>query len=121
MFQIPPILRRALLETGKIQNPRVKAILTEEDLTKAAEMTDKLAFQAVKDNPNLAAAWALVAPLLKENPAVSQVLMKHPEAAQVMPEILTVDEAVLIAQQEYWLSESESNQLSQVLSQPLPE
>ena len=62
-------------------------------------------------------AYLLTAPLLVENEAVSSFIqdMNRPELRASMPEICSVNEAMMLASAEYRLSQSQQARLSKLL------
>lgn len=71
--------------------------------------------------PRVSLAYQLVAPLLLENEAISKFVVDHeaPGLRAALPELLSVEEALNLACQEYRLSALEQRQLK-VLLERLP-
>lgn len=69
-------------------------------------------------DPMVSAAYLLAMPLLQERDAIAQFKANHPEMSGVLPEIGAVDEAVLLASQEFPLDDSQKRQLQMLLQRP---
>ena len=60
-------------------------------------------------------AFTKVAPLLAEHEAISKMTAERPMLMAALPEILSVDEAVIIADMEYRLDKQEKADLKELL------
>lgn len=89
-----------------------------------AAQTQELADEAMEawakekvgaNDPLLVQALLDVAPLLMENVAISRWTARNPDWKAAMPEVLTVAEAILIAQADYLLSATQMRRLSELL------
>ena len=66
--------------------------------------------------PNVVLGFQMVRPLLLEQEAIFRFLPDHPELKGFLPEVYTVDEALHLAVQEFYLSRSEVNRLRKLLT-----
>ncbi len=84
------------------------------------ELVDKPLEQQGADN-RVILAYRLVAPLLIENEAISAYLeeTQQPTLRTSLPEVTSVNEAVILASMEYPLTQSQQKKLAQLLSKPL--
>lgn len=95
--------------------------MTPENLPKGLEkMVDAPAEAMGADNKTVL-AYRLVAPLLQENEAISQFLLEtqRPNLRASLPELTSVNEAVILASQEYRLTASQQQKLTQLLTKAL--
>lgn len=84
------------------------------------ELVDKPLEKMGADN-RVILAYRLVAPLLMENEAISAYLeeTQQPTLRASLPEVISVNEAVILASMEYPLTQSQQKQLTQLLASQL--
>lgn len=84
------------------------------------ELVDKPLEQQGADN-RVILAYRLVAPLLMENEAISAYLeeTQQPTLRASLPEVTSVNEAVILASMEYPLTQSQQQKLTQLLASHL--
>jgi hypothetical protein len=95
--------------------------MTPETLSKGlAELVDAPAEKAGADNKTVL-AYRLVAPLLLENQAISAYLEETDNATlrTSLPELTSINEALILASREYRLSQSQQDKLRQLLKSAL--
>lgn len=66
----------------------------------------------------LASTYLEVMPLLWENAAIRRYLSRHPDLLGALPEVLTADEAVMLASQDHRLTKSDQKLLKSLLQKP---
>lgn len=78
--------------------------------------------ERVEKDPAVVRAWLTVAPLLFENEAISRACEAGGGATlrQALPEVTTVNEALMLASQEFMLDQSQTSKLRELLTMPLP-
>ena len=84
------------------------------------ELVDKPLEKMGADN-RVILAYRLVAPLLMENEAISAYLeeTQQPTLRTSLPEVTSVNEAVILASMEYPLTQSQQKKLAQLLASHL--
>jgi hypothetical protein len=95
--------------------------MTPEELPQGLEkLVDKPAEAMGADNKTVL-AYRLVAPLLIENEAISSFVVEDNrlDLRPAMPELTSVNEAVILASQEYRLMPSQQKKLTQLLQAAL--
>lgn len=110
----------AIHKTGLMQSRTLATIFSAETQEKADEALDQLSAERIGKDPELVMAYQTVAPLLIENVAISKVAAKNPQLRNSAPEILTLGEALAVAQADYLLNEKQMAQLQAALEKPLP-
>ena len=85
---------------------------------KLAVLGDLMEKQGLHD-PAVHRAFLLVAPLLAENEAISAYLQEadRPDLRSALPEVTSINEAVILATMEYRLSPSQQALLTRLLTQ----
>lgn len=123
MYQVPPEVWNAIAATGKLQNPSLRILLA----LPPAEMLEQLHSQeqALEANgvpDSVITSYLTMAPLLAEHEAISQHINETGSYSllQALPEVLTAQEAVAIAQQDRPLNDSESALLLKMLTRLEP-
>ena len=104
-------------QTGGFQTPFGKKYLTLDQAQMTAahqKLADNLKQQ--KLDPQVITAYLEMAPLLAEREAISIYARKHPQIREAIPEVLSTDEAVLIATSEHRLNINQATQLGRKLS-----
>lgn len=120
MLNVPQEIRNQLARLPML-HPALKAILAMESEDNADQALQKLARKMVGFSPTIQHAWMTVAPLLLENEAIDRFVRKNPDWRMTLPEILTISEALEIAQVDYLLTKGELETLAAALEKPLPE
>lgn len=120
MYQVPPEAWNELAKQGRLTHPawqRVMALPPD----KMLPALDQLADEWERDYPaRTARAALLVAPLLVERAAISAFLRSSPMGESLrpaMPELLTVEEATAMADQEFRLNATERESLRKLLQE----
>lgn len=71
-----------------------------------------------KDRPMVVSAYLMVMPLLWEREAIAQFKVEHPEMLDALPDVESVQEAVILASQEFPLDERQQKRLAKLLQAP---
>lgn len=71
-----------------------------------------------KDKPIVVSAYLMVMPLLWEANAIARFKVEHPEMDSVLPDVESVQEAVMLAAQEFPLDDSQQKRLAKLLQTP---
>jgi hypothetical protein len=98
-----------------MQSKTLAAMFSIKNQQEADEAIDQWAMTAVGKEPDLMMALQTVAPLLLENVAIRQWTDKNPDWKQALPEVLTLGEAITLAQGDYMLNARQTAQLLQQL------
>ena len=120
MHQVPTPIWNEIAETQSLQHPVWAKLfaMKDEAMTQALNrIEDDLSLRGVDNRTIL--AWRLTAPLLQENVAISRYVMeaRRPELRSILPELTTVNEAVILASNEYRLTPSQQSRLAKLLQQ----
>ena len=122
MYQVPMKVWNAIARSQPLSQPWATLFrLTPEELpAMLEEMVDKPLEAAGADN-RVVLAYRLVAPLLMENEAISSYLMETQQSMMrsCLPELTSLNEAVMMASTEYPLTPSQQSKLSQLLKQAM--
>ena len=78
------------------------------------DLADKLR-KLDQDNPVIL-AYQAVAPLLQENRAINDFTRKNPQYRTALPEVLSTNEALLLAMKEYTLTDVQTRKLRALLN-----
>jgi len=118
MYQVPPETWNELAKQGGLRHPTWQKLMAL-PMAKMLPALDRLADEWEQDYPERTARAALlVAPLLVERAAISAFLLTSPMAETLrpaMPELLTVEEATAMADQEFRLTATEREALRKLL------
>lgn len=118
MYQAPMAVWNEIAKSQPLGQPWATLFrLTPQELpVKLDELVDKPAEAAGADNRTVL-AYRLVAPLLMENEAISSYLIETNQSAlrSSLPEINSVNEAVMLASTEYRLTPFQQRKLTQLL------
>lgn len=87
--------------------------LPTDQMAKALDREEKRL--SMKDKPVVVAAYLLVMPLLWERAAIAKFKTEHPEMIEVLPEVESVQEAVMLASQEFPLDKRQQQRLARLL------
>ena len=119
MQQVPMAVWNEIAQSQPLSQPWATLFrLTPEALPQQTlELVDKPAQKQGADNKTVL-AYRLVAPLLQENEAISQYLLEtqRPSLRTSLPEVISVNQAVILASQEYRLNPSQQAKLTQLLT-----
>lgn len=122
MHQVPMPVWNEIAKSQPLSQPWATLFrMTPENLPKGLEkMVDAPAEAMGADNKTVL-AYRLVAPLLQENEAISQFLLEtqRPNLRASLPELTSVNQAVILASQEYRLTASQQQKLTQLLTKAL--
>ena len=122
MHQVPMPVWNEIAKSQPLSQPWATLFrMTPENLPKGLEnMVDAPAEAMGADNKTVL-AYRLVAPLLQENEAISQFLLEaqRPNLRASLPEVTSVNQAVILASQEYRLTASQQQKLTQLLTKAL--
>ena len=118
MYQVPMSVWNQIATSQALSQPWFRLFrMTPEELPQGLEtLVDKPAEKMGADDQTVL-AYRLVAPLLIENEAISSfaVEMNRPDLRAAMPELISVNEAVILASQEYRLKPSQQAKLRDLL------
>lgn len=124
MYQVPMKVWNEIARSQPLSQPWATLFrLTPEELpAKLEELVDKPLEAAGADN-RVMMAYRLVAPLLMETEAISSYLEETQQSMlrASLPELTSVNEAVILASTEYRLTPSQQSKLKQLLKQAMTE
>lgn len=120
MHQVPTPIWNEIAATQHLKHPVWAKLfaMKDEAMTEAMNrIEDDLSLRGIDNRTIL--AWRLTAPLLQENEAISRYVMmaRRPDLRSTLPELTTVNEAVILASSEYRLTPSQQARLSKLLQQ----
>lgn len=122
MYQVPMQVWNQIALSQPLSQPWATLFRLEPDQlpVKLDELVDKPLAQLGADN-KVTLAYRLVAPLLVETEAISSYLEETQQQTlrQSLPELTSVNEAVILASMEYRLTPSQQQKLSQLLKRAL--
>lgn len=122
MHQVPTVVWNEIAKSQPLSEPWATLFrMQPEELEQGIkEMVDAPAEKAGADNRTVL-AYRLTAPLLVENAAISAYLQETQQSSLRMslPEINSVNEAVILASMEYRLTRSQQAKLKNLLAQAL--
>ena len=122
MYQVPMAIWNEIAQSQPLSQPWGTLFrLTPEELPPMLEkLVDKVAEDQGANNSTVL-AYRLVAPLLQETVAISEYLEEtdRMDLRAALPEVNSVNEAVILASQEYRLSPSEQTKLRLLLERLL--
>lgn len=122
MYQVPMSVWNGIAKSQPLSQPWATLFrLTPEELPeKLEELVDKPLEAAGADN-RVVMAYRLVAPLLMETEAISSYLEETQQSMlrTSLPELISVNEAVILASTEYRLTPSQQSKLKQLLNQAM--
>lgn len=117
MHGIPEELRQSLAEGMK--HPQIKALfsMSSDELNTAMDSQANLLVEKSKVTPRVALAYLAFAPLMVENEAISRFVVDSGNSSlrMILPEVVSVQEALNLATREYRLTEQEARQLYRLL------
>ena len=118
MYQTPALIWNQIAKTQPVQSAYWRSLMemNQDQLTKAlAKLEGEL--EAKGADASVVRAYLLVAPLLRENVAISRFLQAQPtpELRACLPELTSINEAVVLATEEFRLKPSQQTQLAQLL------
>lgn len=122
MHQVPTVVWNEIAKSQPLSEPWATLFrMKDEELEQGIEtLVDKPAEAAGADNRTVL-AYRLTAPLLVENEAISSFLQETRQISlrTSLPELNSVNEAVILASMEYRLTRSQQAKLKQLLEQAL--
>ena len=122
MHQVPMPVWNEIAKSQPLSQPWATLFrMTPEQLPQGlAKLVDAPAEAQGADNKTVL-AYRLVAPLLQESEAISQFLLEtqRPNLRASLPEVTSVNQAVILASQEYRLTASQQQKLRQLLTKAL--
>ena len=120
MYQAPQPIWNEIAKTQELRTPLWRSLFAAKDLPAAIEPLEAQLEQRGADT-RVTRAYLLVAPLLAENLAISRYIEQTGRASlrSSMPEIETVNEATILASQEFNLKPSQQAKLQQLLQADL--
>lgn len=123
MFQVPAAVWNQIAETQEIQSPAMKTLflMDQDEMTAAlSQQADALSQSGVPDS--VINAYQTMAPLLMEHEAISEFINQTDNSTlrAGLPEVLNAPEAVGIANQDRTLTQSEQQQLLEMLTRLEP-
>lgn len=119
MLALPQQQRQQIAATGLMCSKVLKEIFEMQNEEKADERLIKLAELATGNKEDLLMPWLTVAPLLKENIAISMFVAQNPDWKMMLPEVLSIHEALEIAKGDYLLNQSQTEYLESALQKSL--
>ena len=122
MYQVPMRVWNEIAMSQPLSQPWVRLFRAtpEEFPAMLDELVDK-PLEKMGADDRVILAYRLVAPLLIENEAISAYLeeSQQPTLRASLPEINSVNEAVMLASMEYEMTPSQQRKLTQLLSKSL--
>lgn len=122
MHQVPTVVWNEIAKSQPLSEPWATLFrMKDEELEQGIEtMVDAPAEKAGADNRTVL-AYRLTAPLLVENAAISAYLEETQQSSlrTSLPELNSVNEAVILASMEYRLTQSQQAKLKNLLAQAL--
>lgn len=119
MFQVTPELWNQIADSQKLVNPSLRMLLRmPRELMQEQLQSMEQALEANGVPDSVITSYLTMAPLLAEHEAISRFIneMGSSSLRQALPEVLTAQEAVAIAQQDRPLNDSESELLLKMLT-----
>lgn len=122
MHQAPMAVWNEIAQSQPLSQPWAALFrMTPQELAQGLQtLVDEPAEAQGADNKTVL-AYRLVAPLLQENEAISQYLLEvsRPSLRASLPELISVNEAVILASKEYRLNPPQQAKLTQLLTKAL--
>jgi len=122
MYQVPTAVWNEIAQSQPLSEPWATLFrMSGEEMPKGIEkLVDAPAEAAGADNRTVL-AYRLTAPLLVENEAISTYLQETQQSSlrTSLPEVTSVNEAVMLASMEYQLTQSQQDKLHQLLVRAL--
>lgn len=121
MYQTPVPVWNAIAQSQALSQPWADLFRLDPEALSAALQGMEASMAQKGADPKVIRSFLLTAPLLVENEAISTYLEESNRFSlrSSMPELTTVNEAVILASQEYRLSTSQQAQLSTLLEEAL--
>lgn len=122
MYQVPMSVWNAIARSQPLGQPWATLFrLTPEELPTQLEMLVDRPLEAAGADNRVVMAYRLVAPLLMETEAISSYLQETQQSMlrASLPELNSVNEAVILASMEYPLTPSQQSKLKQLLKQAM--
>lgn len=115
MHQVAIPIWNQIGETVPLQTDWAKQMfpLPEDQMQKALALEEQRLMQT--EDSTVSAAYLMVMPLLWEREAIARFKQEHPELEASLPEVGAVDEAVILASQEFPLDASQQKRLANLL------
>jgi hypothetical protein len=118
MYSVPAPILNAIARTQSLRSEWARQVFSldaEGVLTALSRQAKELATQGVPNKVLL--AYQTMGPLLIENIAISEYIMatEHLELRSCLPEIVSVQEAILVADAEYRLTDDGKDLLAEML------
>jgi hypothetical protein len=118
MHQVATRVWNEIGETVHLRTDWAKQIfpLPDDQMEKALSLEEKRLMQ--KDRPIVVSAYLMVMPLLWERDAIAQFKAMNPNLMAALPEVESVQEAVMLASSEFPLDDSQQKRLAKLLQTP---
>ena len=123
MYQVPMQVWNEIAKGQALSQPWATLFrMTPDQLPQGLEKLVDAPIEAQGADNKTVLAYRLVAPLLIENEAISAYVLEdnRPDLRAVMPELISVSEAVILASLEYRLMPSQQTKLTQLLRAAMP-
>lgn len=119
MLQVAAAVWNEIAKTQPLETAWAKKWfrMNQDELTQA----DQKEYEDLKKkvSPDVAISFQTLRPLLLERKAISRHLQKHPELRQALPEVNSINEAVMLASMDRPLNPLQQKQLEQLLREAL--
>lgn len=119
MYQAPQAVWNEIARDQTLKSPRNQKLFQMNPNDRDRELAEEVQ-QLVSTgiDKTVAAAYQKVIPLLQENQAISRYILKHErtDLRAALPEVLTVDEAVMLMQQDFLLDAPKTRQLKSLIN-----
>ena len=117
MLQVSSAVWNQVAQRG-MKSPLGSALVTlgPADLRRVYEQ-ERERLEAKGTDPQVAAAYLMVAPLILEREAVADFVAENPQYRAALPEVTSLAEALTLAGREYLLNRTQLKQLSRLLTQ----
>ena len=123
MYGTPAKILNAIAKSQKLRTPGYRVLFKLNDAQLMTALDSQMdALESHGTPPKVAMLYVKIAPLLAENEAISEYIMKtdHSSLRQVLPEIISLREALIVAEMESPMSDKERLTLATLLRPLVP-
>jgi hypothetical protein len=119
MYSVPAPILNAIARTQSLRSEWARQVFSLDAEGVLSALSDQARELETQDVPNkVILAYQTMGPLLIENIAISEYVMatERLELRSCLPEIVSVQEAILVADAEYRLTDAEKDRLAEMLT-----
>ena len=123
MYGTPAKILNAIAKSQKLRTPGYRVLFKLNDAQLMTALDSQMdALESHGTPPKVAMLYVKIGPLLAENEAISEYIMKtdQPSLRQVLPEIISLREALIVAEMESPMSDKERLTLATLLRPLVP-